>query len=115
MNLGKDEGLEEKMNRVIAILPKIQGKRVFFIWKVCLRILILLRKEKEETEITAENWNGGYDEDGNYTGDGEYDEDGNYVAYAENSSCELLRTGMVVMTKKEITPEQVNMTNPVIM
>ena len=27
VNLGKDEDLEEKMNRVIAILPKIQGKK----------------------------------------------------------------------------------------
>ena len=26
-----------------------------------------------------ENWNGGYDEEGDYTGEGEYDADGNYV------------------------------------
>lgn len=35
--------------------------------------------EAEEVEITAENWNGGYDENGDYTGDGEYDENGDYV------------------------------------
>ena len=35
--------------------------------------------EKEEEEVTAENWTGGYDENGDYTGDGEYDENGKYV------------------------------------
>lgn len=47
VQLGKDADLEEKMNRVIAILPKIQGKKVFFIWRVWLRSPIPLKK----------NWN----------------------------------------------------------
>ena len=36
-------------------------------------------EELEQEEVTAENWNGGYDEEGDYTGAGEYDESGNYV------------------------------------
>ena len=79
VNLGKDEDLEEKMNRVIAILPKIQGKKGILHMESVSTDSNTFEEEKEETEITAENWNGGYDEDGNYTGDGEYDEDGNYV------------------------------------
>lgn len=79
VNLGKDEDLEEKMNRVIAILPKIQGKKGILHMESVATDSNTFEEEKEETEITAENWNGGYDEDGNYTGDGEYDEDGNYV------------------------------------
>ena len=79
VNLGKDEDLEEKMNRVNAILPKIQGKKGILHMESVSTDSNTFEEEKEETEITAENWNGGYDEDGNYTGDGEYDEDGNYV------------------------------------
>ncbi len=85
---------------MIAILPKIQGKKVFFIWRVWLQSNTF-EEELEQEEVTAENWNGGYDEDGNYTGDGEYDEDGNYVG--ENRRLLLrkqLRTGMAVMMRK---------------
>ena len=45
-------------------------------------------EELEQEEVTAENWNGGYDEDGNYTGDGEYDEDGNYVGAKPKTALE---------------------------
>lgn len=77
VQLGKDEDLEEKMNRVIAILPKIQGKKgILHMESVSTDTNTF---EEEQEEITADNWNGGYDEDGNYTGDGEYDENGNYV------------------------------------
>lgn len=77
VQLGKDEDLEEKMNRVIAILPKIQGKKgILHMESVSTDANTF---EEEQEEVTAENWNGGYDEDGNYTGDGEYDENGNYV------------------------------------
>ena len=77
VQLGKDEDLEEKMNRVIAILPKIQGKKgILHMESVSTDSNTF---EEEQEEVTAENWNGGYDEDGNYTGDGEYDENGNYV------------------------------------
>lgn len=77
VQLGKDEDLEEKMNRVIAILPKIQGKKgILHMESVSTDANTF---EEEQEEVTAENWNGGYDEDGNYTGDGEYDENDNYV------------------------------------
>lgn len=77
VQLGKDEDLEEKMNRVIAILPKIQGKKgILHMESVSTDSNTF---EEEQEEITAENWNGGYDENGDYTGDGEYDENGNYV------------------------------------
>ena len=36
-------------------------------------------KPKTALEEAIENWNGGYDEEGDYTGAGEYDESGNYV------------------------------------
>lgn len=77
VQLGKDEDLEEKMNRVIAILPQIQGKKGILHMESVSTDSNTFEEEKEE--ITAENWNGGYDENGDYTGDGEYDEDGNYV------------------------------------
>ena len=82
VQLGKDENLEEKMNRVIAIMPKIQGKKGILHMESVSTDTNTFEEEKEEqdnTEITAENWNGGYNEDGDYTGDGEYDENGNYV------------------------------------
>ena len=77
VQLGKDEDLEEKMNRVIAILPKIQGKKGILHMESVSTDANTFEEELEE--VTADNWNGGYDEDGNYTGDGEYDENGNYV------------------------------------
>ena len=126
VQLGKDADLEEKMNRVIAILPKIQGKKGILHMESVATESNTFEEELEQEEVTAENWNGGYDEDGNYTGDGEYDEDGNYVGAKPKTALEeaienwnrkklLLRTGMAVMMRKGIIPEQVSMTNPVIM
>ena len=77
VQLGKDEDLEEKMNRVIAILPKLTGKKGILHMESVSTDTNTFEGEKEP--VTAENWNGGYDEQGNYTGDGEYDENGNYV------------------------------------
>ena len=77
VQLGKDEDLEEKMNRVIAILPKLTGKKGILHMESVSTDTNTFEEEKEP--VTAENWNGGYDEQGNYTGDGEYDESGNYV------------------------------------
>lgn len=77
VQLGKDEDLEEKMNRVIAILPKLAGKKGILHMESVSTDTNTFEEEKEP--VTAENWNGGYDEQGNYTGDGEYDENGNYV------------------------------------
>ena len=126
VQLGKDADLEEKMNRVIAILPKIQGKKGILHMESVATESNTFEEELEQKEVTAENWNGGYDEDGNYTGDGEDDEDGNYVGAKPKTALEeaienwngkklLLRTGMAVMMRKGIIPEQVSMTNPVIM
>lgn len=77
VQLGKDENLEEKMTRVIAILPQITGKKGILHMESVATASNTFEEEMEE--ITAENWNGGYDEYGDYTGYGEYDENGNYV------------------------------------
>ena len=79
VQLGKDENLEEKMNRVLAILPNLTGKKGILHMESVSSDMNTFEEEQEEAEITAENWNGGYDENGDYTGDGEYDENGNYV------------------------------------
>ena len=79
VQLGKDENLEEKMNRVLAILPNLTGKKGILHMESVSSDMNTFEEEQEESVITAENWNGGYDEDGDYTGDGEYDENGNYV------------------------------------
>lgn len=79
VQLGKDENLEEKMNRVLAILPNLTGKKGILHMESVSSDMNTFEEEQEEAEITAENWNGGYDEEGDYTGAGEYDADGNYV------------------------------------
>ena len=79
VQLGKDENLEEKMNRVLAILPNLTGKKGILHMESVSSDMNTFEEEQEEVEITAENWNGGYDEEGDYTGVGEYDADGNYV------------------------------------
>ena len=81
VQLGKDENLEEKMNRVAAILPKITGKKGILHMESVSTDTNTFEEEKEKTDTTStsENWTGGYDENGDYTGDGEYDENGNYV------------------------------------
>ena len=65
VQLGKDADLEEKMNRVIAILPKIQGKKGILHMESVATESNTFEEELEQEEVTAENWNGGYDEDGN--------------------------------------------------
>ena len=81
VQLGKDEYLEDKMTRVLAILPLVSGKKgILHAESVNDNSkTITLEQEVDESQTTAENWTGGYDEEGNYTGDGEYDENGNYV------------------------------------
>ena len=76
------------MNRVIAILPKIQGKKGILHMESVATESNTFEEELEQEEVTAENWNGGYDEDGNYTGDGEYDEDGNCVGAKPKTALE---------------------------
>lgn len=79
VQLGKDEYLEDKMTRAIAILPQLEGQKGILHMENISRNSKTVTFEAEEAEITAENWNGGYDENGDYTGDGEYDENGDYV------------------------------------
>lgn len=81
VKLGKDEYLEDKMTRVLAILPLISDKKgILHAENVNDNSkMITLEQEKDETSDFSETWTGGYDEEGNYTGEGEYDENGNYV------------------------------------
>ena len=79
VKLGKDRYLEDKMNRTIAILPQITGEKGILHMENITESSKTVTFEKEEEEVTAENWTGGYDENGDYTGDGEYDENGKYV------------------------------------
>lgn len=79
VQLGKDEYLEDKMTRAIAILPQLEGQKGILHMENISRNSKTVTFEAEEVEITTENWNGGYDENGDYTGDGEYDENGDYV------------------------------------
>ena len=79
VKLGKDRYLEDKMNRTIAILPQITGEKGILHMENVTESSKTVTFEKEEEEVTAENWTGGYDENGDYTGDGEYDENGKYV------------------------------------
>ena len=77
--LGKDQYLEDKMTRVIAILPMIEGKKGILHVESVTDSVKTITFEEEIEEITAENWPGGYDENGDYTGYDEYDAEGNYV------------------------------------
>lgn len=79
VKLGKDRYLEDKMNRTIAILPQITGEKGILHMENVTESSKTVTFEKEEEEVTAENWTGGYDENGDYTGSGEYDADLNYV------------------------------------
>ena len=77
--LGDDKYLEDKMNRVFAILPKLSGEAGIMQMESVTDKSKTITFEREVAEVTAENWTGGYDENGDYTGDGEYDENGKYV------------------------------------
>ena len=79
VRLGKDEYLEDKMARVIAILPKLSGQKGILHLETVTDTVKTITFEKEEVEYTSENWPGGYDENGDYTGYDEYDAEGNYV------------------------------------
>lgn len=79
VSLGKDVNLEDKMTRVIAILPQLAGQKGILHAENVTDSVKIITFEAEIEEVTAENWTGGYDENGEYTGDGEYDESGKYV------------------------------------
>ena len=91
--LGKDEYLEDKMTRVSAILPKLSGKKgILHLENVNDNSkTITFEQDMGEDGVIADvdtaaayenavaNWHGGYDLEGDYTGEGEYDQNGNYV------------------------------------
>lgn len=79
VRLGKDQYLEDKMARAISILPMLEGEKGILHMENITDNVKTVTFEREEVEITAENWPGGYDEDGYYTGYDEYDQNGNYV------------------------------------
>ena len=91
--LGKDVYLEDKMTRVSAILPKLSGKKgILHLENVNDNSKTITFEQDLGEDGTIErvdsaaayenalaNWHGGYDEEGDYTGEGEYDENLNYV------------------------------------
>ncbi|MBQ7371667.1 MAG: cell division protein FtsQ/DivIB, partial [Blautia sp.] len=88
VQLGKDENLEDKMARVIAILPKLEGEKGILHMENVTDKMKTVTFERDLTDITAENWTGGYDKNGEYTGDGPYDEKGRYVGPRPTSEYE---------------------------
>ena len=95
VKLGKDRYLEDKMNRTIAILPQITGEKGILHMENITESSKTVTFEKEEEEVTAENWTGGYDENGDYTGDGEYDENGNYVGAKPKTALDYAKENWV--------------------
>lgn len=91
VNLGKDKYLEDKMSRATAILPQIAGEKGILHMENITETSKTVTFEKEKEEITAENWPGGYDEEGDYTGEGEYDENGDYVGPRPRTALEYAR------------------------
>ena len=81
--LGKDEFLEDKMTRAIAILPLIAGRKGSLHLESVTDTVKTITFEEEVKEKTPEElaaeWTGGYEESGEYTGTGEFDENGTYV------------------------------------
>ena len=97
VKLGKDEYLEDKMTRVLAILPLISDKKgILHADNVNDNSkMITLEQETDETTDSSETWTGGYDEEGNYTGEGEYDENGNYVGAKPQTDLEYALSNWV--------------------
>ena len=97
VKLGKDEYLEDKMTRVLAILPLISDKKgILHAENVNDNSeMITLEQETDKTTDSSETWTGGYDEEGNYTGEGEYDENGNYVGAKPQTDLEYALSNWV--------------------
>lgn len=97
VKLGKDEYLEDKMTRVLAILLLISDKKgILHAENVNDNSkMITLEQETDETTDSSETWTGGYDEEGNYTGQGEYDENGNYVGAKPQTDLEYALSNWV--------------------
>ncbi len=77
--LGNETFLEDKVLRILAILPELEGK------KGTLHAESVTEKNKRITFdqiFTYEDWLGGYESDGTYNGEGQYDAQGNFVGPA---------------------------------
>ena len=79
VQLGAAENLEDKMARVLSILPRLEGDRGILHMENVTDRMKTVTFERDLEGITWETWTGGYDKNGEYTGDGEYDEKGRYV------------------------------------
>ena len=62
--LGEDRLLEDKMTRAIAILPKLSGQKGILHMENITETEKNCTFEAEVEPVTAENWTGGYDENG---------------------------------------------------
>ena len=82
VSLGRNEYIEDKMARAQAILPLIEGKEgtlhLESITETAKQVTFEPAGEEVLTKTTTE-WAGGYDANGEYTGEGEYDERGKFV------------------------------------
>ena len=87
--LGRDQFLEDKMARAYAILPQLEGRKgILHLESVTEQNKMITFEDSQKPAKTEEipEWTGGYDEDGNYTGEGPYDKDGNLVGENPNAS-----------------------------
>ncbi len=89
--LGKDEYLEDKMNRVIAVMPEVKGRKGILHLENVSDNSKTITFEFDTENVTAETWTGGYTQDGEFTGSGRYDEKGNYVGSAPETLAEDLK------------------------
>ena len=82
VSLGRNENIEEKMARAQAILPLLDGKEGTLHLESVTDTAKQVTFEPVGNDIvtqTSTEWTGGYDANGEYTGEGEYDERGKYV------------------------------------
>ena len=94
VRLGEEINLEDKVLRILAILPELDGK------KGTLHAESVTENNKRITFdqiLTYADWLGGYESDGTYNGEGEYDAQGYYVGPAPR--------GIVIPSIRDITGE----------
>lgn len=82
VNLGRNEYIEDKMARAQAIIPLLEGKEGILhlesVTDTAKQVTFEPAGEETLTKVSTE-WTGGYDANGEYTGEGEYDERGKFV------------------------------------
>lgn len=77
--LGKEQYLEDKMASVLAILPNIEADKAIVHAENVTENAKRVTVELIADEYTSENWPGGYEINGTFTGTGEYSATGKYV------------------------------------